>query len=224
MYRTTMELPRPFSQITPLGSHVGWCAQLQTFVWVGATSMPRRKVLLTSEDCSSLPLKWALVYWPVYWDPSDTRLLKVKGRNYYNCRCLKTWRFLRFETLTCPLWKSYLRATMPRWAPSSLFCFPSRFFSFLLFLFFSCNFKLQVCFSSCDGLLCMQVALFGCGPASISCATFLARLGYQDLTIFEKYDYIGGLRSVEYFCSCIPLHTPQSGMVRFQKWMIFDYL
>ena len=70
----------------------------------------------------------------------------------------------------------------------------------------------------------MQVALFGCGPASISCATFLARLGYQDLTIFEKYDYIGGLRSVEYFCSGIPLHTPQSGMVRFQKWMIFDYL
>ena len=64
----------------------------------------------------------------------------------------------------------------------------------------------------------MQVALFGCGPASISCATFLARLGYQDLTIFEKYDYIGGLRSVEhasvYLCSsvyasvhCISLYT-----------------
>ena len=39
-----------------------------------------------------------------------------------------------------------------------------------------------------------KVALIGCGPASISCATFLARLGYKDLTIFEKYDYIGGLR------------------------------
>ena len=39
-----------------------------------------------------------------------------------------------------------------------------------------------------------KVALVGCGPASISCATFLARLGYKDLTIFEKYDYIGGLR------------------------------
>ena len=39
-----------------------------------------------------------------------------------------------------------------------------------------------------------KVALMGCGPASISCATFLARLGYQDLTIFEKFDYIGGLR------------------------------
>ena len=39
-----------------------------------------------------------------------------------------------------------------------------------------------------------KVALIGCGPASISCATFLARLGYQDLTIFEKFDYIGGLR------------------------------
>ena len=39
-----------------------------------------------------------------------------------------------------------------------------------------------------------KVALIGCGPASISCATFLARLGYSNLTIYEKQDYIGGLR------------------------------
>ncbi len=43
-----------------------------------------------------------------------------------------------------------------------------------------------------------KIALFGCGPASISCATFLARLGYTDLTIFEKHDYIGGLRYKKY--------------------------
>lgn len=42
-----------------------------------------------------------------------------------------------------------------------------------------------------------KVALFGCGPASISCATFLARLGYSNLTIFEKEEYIGGLSSSE---------------------------
>ena len=42
-----------------------------------------------------------------------------------------------------------------------------------------------------------KVALIGCGPASISCATFLARLGYKDLTIFEKENYIGGLSSSE---------------------------
>ncbi|XP_065905312.1 dihydropyrimidine dehydrogenase [NADP(+)]-like [Dysidea avara] len=42
-----------------------------------------------------------------------------------------------------------------------------------------------------------KVALIGCGPASISCATFLARLGYQNLTVFEKCDYIGGLSSSE---------------------------
>ena len=41
-----------------------------------------------------------------------------------------------------------------------------------------------------------RVALIGCGPASISCATFLARLGYTNLTIFEKENYIGGLRWV----------------------------
>ena len=39
-----------------------------------------------------------------------------------------------------------------------------------------------------------KIALFGCGPASISCATFLARIGYSDITIFEKEQYIGGLR------------------------------
>lgn len=39
-----------------------------------------------------------------------------------------------------------------------------------------------------------KIALFGCGPASISCATFLGRLGYTNLTIFEKEKYIGGLR------------------------------
>ena len=36
--------------------------------------------------------------------------------------------------------------------------------------------------------------MIGCGPASISCATFLARLGYSDITIFEKRQYLGGLR------------------------------
>ncbi|XP_046440788.1 dihydropyrimidine dehydrogenase [NADP(+)]-like isoform X2 [Daphnia pulex] len=42
-----------------------------------------------------------------------------------------------------------------------------------------------------------KIALLGCGPASISCATFLARLGYSDLTIFEKNETIGGLSSSE---------------------------
>ncbi|XP_037070102.1 dihydropyrimidine dehydrogenase [NADP(+)]-like [Pollicipes pollicipes] len=42
-----------------------------------------------------------------------------------------------------------------------------------------------------------RVALLGCGPASISCATFLGRLGYTDITIFEKEQYIGGLSSSE---------------------------
>uniref|UniRef100_A0A7M5XK40 Dihydropyrimidine dehydrogenase [NADP(+)] n=1 Tax=Clytia hemisphaerica TaxID=252671 RepID=A0A7M5XK40_9CNID len=42
-----------------------------------------------------------------------------------------------------------------------------------------------------------KIAMFGCGPTSISCATFLARLGYSDITIFEKENYIGGLSSSE---------------------------
>ena len=51
------------------------------------------------------------------------------------------------------------------------------------------------------------MALIGCGPASISCATFLARLGYTNVTIFEKENYIGGLRYLNlaeiFYLSCI---------------------
>uniref|UniRef100_A0A131Y3Y0 Dihydropyrimidine dehydrogenase [NADP(+)] n=1 Tax=Ixodes ricinus TaxID=34613 RepID=A0A131Y3Y0_IXORI len=42
-----------------------------------------------------------------------------------------------------------------------------------------------------------KIALIGCGPASMSCATFLARLGYSDIVIFEKQSYFGGLSSAE---------------------------
>ena len=42
----------------------------------------------------------------------------------------------------------------------------------------------------------VKIALIGCGPASLSCATFLGRLGYDDITIFEKHNYVGGLRLV----------------------------
>ncbi|KAJ1373025.1 Dihydropyrimidine dehydrogenase [NADP(+)] [Parelaphostrongylus tenuis] len=42
-----------------------------------------------------------------------------------------------------------------------------------------------------------KIALMGCGPASISCASFLARLGYTDITIYEKQQYVGGLSSSE---------------------------
>ena len=41
-----------------------------------------------------------------------------------------------------------------------------------------------------------QIALIGCGPASLSCATFLGRLGYTNIHIFEKQDYTGGLRYI----------------------------
>ncbi|KAH3761813.1 dihydropyrimidine dehydrogenase [Pelomyxa schiedti] len=37
-----------------------------------------------------------------------------------------------------------------------------------------------------------KIALIGAGPASLSCATFLARLGYSDITIFEKSRQPGG--------------------------------
>ncbi|KAK3577518.1 hypothetical protein CHS0354_026474 [Potamilus streckersoni] len=62
-----------------------------------------------------------------------------------------------------------------------------------------------------------KVALIGCGPASISCATFLARLGYTNLTIFEKYDYIGGLSSSE-----IPQYRLPFSVVDFEVELMKD--
>lgn len=39
-----------------------------------------------------------------------------------------------------------------------------------------------------------KIVLIGAGPASLSCATFLGRLGYDNITIFEKNNVLGGLR------------------------------
>lgn len=62
-----------------------------------------------------------------------------------------------------------------------------------------------------------KVALIGCGPASISCATFLARLGYSNLTIYEKQDYIGGLSSSE-----IPQYRLPYNVVDFEVQLMKD--
>lgn len=42
-----------------------------------------------------------------------------------------------------------------------------------------------------------KVAIIGAGPASISCATYLARLGYTNVDMFEKAAYGGGLSAGE---------------------------
>ena len=41
------------------------------------------------------------------------------------------------------------------------------------------------------------IAIIGAGPASISCATFLGRMGYDNVHIFEKAQYGGGIVSHE---------------------------
>ena len=67
-----------------------------------------------------------------------------------------------------------------------------------------------------------QITLVGCGPASISCATFLARLGYTNVIILEKNDYLGGLSSAE-----IPQVSISSAICLFFRMALFhesDYL
>lgn len=49
-------------------------------------------------------------------------------------------------------------------------------------------------FSSMEENNQKKVAIVGGGPAGLTCAAFLKKLGY-DVTIFEKYDYLGGIIS-----------------------------
>ncbi|KAH7971139.1 hypothetical protein HPB49_019346 [Dermacentor silvarum] len=62
-----------------------------------------------------------------------------------------------------------------------------------------------------------RIALVGCGPASMSCATFLARLGYSDIVIFEKQPYFGGLSSAE-----IPQYRLPFDVVSFELDLVRD--
>lgn len=62
-----------------------------------------------------------------------------------------------------------------------------------------------------------KIAMIGCGPASLSCATFLARLGYEDITIFEKQKFVGGLSAAE-----IPQYRLPYDAVSFEVDLVKD--
>lgn len=40
------------------------------------------------------------------------------------------------------------------------------------------------------------IAVVGAGPAGLTCATYLTRLGYRRVTVYESGEYAGGLRCV----------------------------
>ncbi|XP_040422163.1 dihydropyrimidine dehydrogenase [NADP(+)] isoform X1 [Cygnus olor] len=63
----------------------------------------------------------------------------------------------------------------------------------------------------------VKIALFGAGPASLSCASFLARLGYTNITIFEKQEYVGGLSTSE-----IPQFRLPYDVVNFEAELMKD--
>lgn len=42
-----------------------------------------------------------------------------------------------------------------------------------------------------------KIAIVGAGPAGISCGTFLGRLGYKNVHVYEKYPFPGGLSTTE---------------------------
>lgn len=57
----------------------------------------------------------------------------------------------------------------------------------------------------------------GGGPASLSCATFLGRFGYKDITVYEKRDYLGGLSASE-----IPQYRLPIDVVDFEIDLVKD--
>lgn len=63
----------------------------------------------------------------------------------------------------------------------------------------------------------MPLALIGAGPASLSCACFLARMGYSNITIYEKEKFLGGLSSSE-----IPQYRLPFDVVQFEIDLIQD--
>lgn len=65
------------------------------------------------------------------------------------------------------------------------------------------------------------LALIGCGPASISCASFLGRLGYDKIIIFEKQNYTGGLRYIIVSMLVTLQNTINGNLIYFQLVRIF---
>ncbi len=61
------------------------------------------------------------------------------------------------------------------------------------------------------------IALVGCGPASITCATFLARMGYSNIHIYEKEKFPGGTITKE----IPPIKAPLSD-VQFEVRLMED--
>lgn len=62
-----------------------------------------------------------------------------------------------------------------------------------------------------------KIGLVGCGPASISCATFLARMGYNNIHIYERNKYVGGLSSSE-----IPQYRLPFDAIQFEVDLMLD--
>ena len=62
-----------------------------------------------------------------------------------------------------------------------------------------------------------RIALVGCGPASLSCGTFLASLGYTNVDVFERESFAGGLSASE-----IPQFRLPAQAVMFEKKLMED--
>ncbi|XP_058064202.1 LOW QUALITY PROTEIN: dihydropyrimidine dehydrogenase [NADP(+)] [Anopheles bellator] len=62
-----------------------------------------------------------------------------------------------------------------------------------------------------------RIVLLGGGPASLSCATFLGRLGYRNITVYERHRYLGGLSAAE-----IPQYRLPMEVVNFENDLVKD--
>lgn len=68
-----------------------------------------------------------------------------------------------------------------------------------------------------ESIMHKPIAIIGCGPAGITCATYLARLGYKNVHIFERNSFGGGLSLTE-----IPQFRLPHEAVSFELRLMYD--
>eukprot|EP00922_Rhytidocystis_sp_ex-Travisia-forbesii_P046264 GHVS01068980.1.p1 GENE.GHVS01068980.1~~GHVS01068980.1.p1 ORF type:complete len:1051 (+),score=138.18 GHVS01068980.1:2-3154(+) len=72
-------------------------------------------------------------------------------------------------------------------------------------------------FEASRSVLSKKIVLVGAGPASLSCANFLGRMGYKDITVHEKAGSAGGLSTTE-----IPQFRLPFDVIRFETRLCAD--
>lgn len=188
-----MVLPKPFYQTILLDSPAVWSAQRATCVLVDATCMAQKKAQLISFITPPPP--------PLYYRP--IHISSISFAEYINLRSAQS--SLSLLVLYCSYFHS---CTFPYYiwgggkgggGMERLFTFDPSWDIGGLQQFAVEAFKAMNISQIRDPSLTpidklpesykAKIALVGCGPASISCATFLGRLGIKQISVYNNNNH-----------------------------------